>query len=153
MNHDIHPSTSLWWGHRASLSPRNSSHHLLLGLWACHPLSLAENTPFLSAGPKLLLCLPQGPAHSKCTLQGFCMSKTDQFTPIPSCGHTATSPGLHPPFSFQPPGFGSSCPEGSGCANHLHCPGGRWDWWESGLDNLGGGYEQEEVWTSLSRWM
>lgn len=140
MNHDIHPSTSLWWGHRAPLNPCNGSHHLLLGLWACHPLPLAENTPFLSTGPKLLLRLPQGPATASAHCRFLHEQNRSIYTnpKLRSRRPQVLACTLHAPFSFQPPGFGSSCPEGSGCAHHLHCPGGRWDWWESGLDNLGG---------------
>lgn len=144
MNHDIYPSTTSGEATGPPLSPRSTSCPLLLGLWASHPLPSAENTPFLPTGPKHLLCLPLGPAHSRCTLQGFCVNKTYQFAPTPSCGHTGhkSQPALciHLSLSslqaFAP--VVPSCPEGSGCANHLHCPGGRWDWWQSCLDNSGG---------------
>lgn len=88
MNHDIYPSTTSGEATGPPLSPRSTSCPLLLGLWASHPLPMAENTPFLPTGPKLLLCLPLGPARSRCTLQGFCVNKTYQFAPTPSCGHT-----------------------------------------------------------------
>lgn len=129
MSHD----TDLWWGHGASIQPLTphpgTSCPLLLGLWASHPLPLAENTPFLPTAQKRRLCLPWGPARSRCTLQGFCMNKSCQFAPTPRCGHTShhsqpvlcIQPSLSRPL-LQP----SSCPEGAGGADRLHCPGGRW---------------------------
>lgn len=120
MNHDTHPSTSLWWGHRAPLNPAMAA---ITSFWSLglSPATFGREHTFLSStGPKLLLRLPQALPRQVHTA-GFCTNKTDQFTPTPSCGHAGhkswPAPCTH--LSFQPPGLWFFLPRGLGCAHSI----------------------------------